>query len=120
MALLSLGQVWLAATAGLLHAIGKFGSACRWRPLPGWRADWPDFYRSVVLASRVPAILARAIDLARSRPADAPWIDLLTPLTLLVCYAVWSSADLLLFRARSRRLSPPEGRGARRTLPHRR
>ena len=30
-ALLSLGQVMLAATAGGLHALGKFGSAFRWR-----------------------------------------------------------------------------------------
>ena len=103
MALLSLGHVMLAATAGLLHAVGKFGSAWKWQPLPGWRSTWPDFFRTAVLASRVPAILASSIDLARvaSRAPTPPrrpaaW---LTPLTLLVCYAVWCKADLMLFRA---------------------
>jgi hypothetical protein len=97
-ALLSLGHVMLAATAGLLHAAGKFGSAWKWRPIPGWGSTWPDFYRSAVLASRVPAILAALIDLTdvlTRSDAGTPW----TPLTLLVCYALWSWADVLLFRA---------------------
>jgi hypothetical protein len=99
-ALLSLGQVMLAATAGLLHAAGKFGSAWKWRPLPGWRPDWPDFYRSAVLASRVPALLAALIDLFDVVAAGGPSTALLTPLTLLVCYVLWSKADLMLFRSR--------------------
>ncbi len=101
-ALLSLGHVMLAVTAGLLHAFGKFGSAWKWRPLPGWRATWPDFFRTMVLASRVPAILASSIDLAHvvaSGDAATPVSAWLTPLTLLVCYAVWCKADLMLFRA---------------------
>ena len=100
-ALLGLGQVMLAATAGLLHALGKFGSAWGWRPLPGWPATWPDFFRIAVLASRVPALLATTRDLARvaadassTTPASA-W---LTPLTLLVCYLLWCKADLMLVR----------------------
>lgn len=104
-ALLSLGQVILAVTAGLLHAYGKFGSAAKWRPVPGWRPEWPDFFRTMVLASRVPAILAAGLDLARvaatagpATPASA-WM---TPLTLLVCYALWCKADLLLFQASRR------------------
>jgi hypothetical protein len=100
-ALLSLGQVMLAATAGLLHAVGKFGSACKWRPIPGWPATWPDCFRAAVLASRVPALLAALIDLlevlARS-DAGTPWSAWLTPLTLLVCYALWCKADLMLFQ----------------------
>ena len=102
MALISLGHVMLAATAGLLHALGKFGSAGKWQPLPGWRSTWPDFFRTAVLASRVPAMLATSIDLARvAANADAatPAAAWLTPLTLLVCYAVWCKADLMLFRA---------------------
>ena len=101
-ALISLGHVMLAATAGLLHAVGKFGSAGKWRPLPGWRSTWPDFFRTAVLASRVPAMLATSIDLARvASHADAttPAAAWLTPLTLLICYAVWCKADLMLFRA---------------------
>ena len=58
LALLCLGQPLLAATAGLFHALGKFGSARHWRPLPGWQGGWPNLYRTLVLASRVPAILA--------------------------------------------------------------
>ena len=54
LALLSLGQPVLAATAGLLHALGKFGSARHWRPLPGWQGDWPNFYRTLVLVEPRP------------------------------------------------------------------
>ena len=101
-ALLSLGHVMLAITAGLLHALGKFGSAWKWRPVPGWRTTWPDCFRTMVLASRIPAILASALDLAHAvatadaATAAAAW---LTPLTLHVCYALWCKADLMLFHA---------------------
>jgi hypothetical protein len=103
-ALLGLGQVMLAATAGLLHALGKFGSAWRWPPMPGWPSAWPDFFRTAVLASRVPALLATTIDLVRvaTSPGGATPSAWLTPLTLLVCYALWCRADLMLFRASSR------------------
>lgn len=104
-ALLSLGHVMLAATAGLLHALGKFGSAWKWRPIPGWRPEWPDFFRTAVLASRVPAILATALDLMRvaaSADAGTPASAWMTPLSLLVCYLVWCKADLLLYRASAR------------------
>ena len=77
----------LAATAGLLHALGKFGSGWKWRPLPGWRPTWPDFFRTAVLASRVPAFLATTIDLAyvaMTWEPGTPWSAMLTPLTLLV------------------------------------
>ena len=103
--LLSLGHVMLAVTAGLLHAAGKFGSAWTWRPLPGWRPAWPDFFRTLVLASRVPAMLAAAFDLTRalSAPqAGAVASTWLTPLALLVCYSVWCRADLMLVRASAR------------------
>ena len=70
-ALFGLGQPLLAATAGLLHAAGKFGSAYRW-PTGPWPARWPDLWRSAVLASRVPALLAAAIGLLeRSRVRGA-------------------------------------------------
>jgi hypothetical protein len=98
-ALLSLGHVMLAATAGLLHAFGKFGSAWKWRALPGWRAGWPDCFRTLVLASRVPAILASSIDLAHAAAGGAPAGAWVMPLTLLVCYGLWCKADLMLFRA---------------------
>jgi hypothetical protein len=99
-ALLDLGQPVLALTAGLLHAAGKFGSAWRWRSIPGWPSDWPNVYRSAVLASRVPAIIAAACELLwvlGTFGPFTPWNALLTPLTLLVCYLLWCRADLMLF-----------------------
>lgn len=97
LALLSLGQVALAVTSGLLHALGKFGSARHWQPMPGWHRDWPNFYRSLVLASRIPAILATLLGLldvftTTNAPASA-WV---MPLVFLGCYAFWCRADLML------------------------
>ena len=100
LALLSLGQPVLAATAGLLHALGKFGSARHWRPMPGWQGDWPNFYRTLVLVSRVPAILATIfglIDVLATRTAGTPSSAWLMPLVFLGCYAFWCRADLMLF-----------------------
>lgn len=100
LALFSLGQPVLAATAGLLHALGKFGSARHWRPMPGWRSDWPNFWRTLVPVSRVPAILASIFGLAdvlATRTADTPSSAWLMPLVFLGCYALWCRADLMLF-----------------------
>jgi hypothetical protein len=91
-ALLGFGQPVLAAFSGLLHALGKLGSAFAWRSA-GWPAGWPDAWRTAVLASRVPAMLAALIELARV----AAWPAAAGPLTLLVCYVLWAKADLLLF-----------------------
>lgn len=95
-----LGQPMLAATAGLLHAAGKFASA--WHkageqlPFP-WPRNWPDPFRAVVLASRFPAIAAALLELWQA--AGSGWTDeILAPATLLICYLLWSKADLLLIR----------------------
>jgi hypothetical protein len=95
-----LGQPWLAATAGLLHAAGKFGSA--WHRAEeafpfAWPQHWPDPSRTAVLASRLPAIAAALLELW---PAviSGEMDRVLGPATLLVCYLLWSKADLLLFR----------------------
>ena len=99
-ALLSLGHVMLAVTAGLLHALGKFGSAGHRRPMPGWQGNWPNFYRTLVLVSRVPAILATIlglIDVLATRTAATPSSAWLMPLVFLGCYAFWCRADLMLF-----------------------
>jgi hypothetical protein len=99
-ALLALGQPFLAATAGLLHAAGKFGSAvCKADGASG--TDWPWLFRASVLVSRVPAMLAALIELLGHLPALAhggPTLPALMPATLLVCYMLWAKADLLLFR----------------------
>lgn len=98
------GLPLLAATAGVLHALGKLGSALH-KPgapgVPGWPGTWPDPYRSIVLLSRVPATLVAALALA----AGLSGMDLvglvpvlLGPGVLLVCNLLWAKADLLLFR----------------------
>ncbi|MER8378346.1 MULTISPECIES: hypothetical protein [unclassified Mesorhizobium] len=99
-ALFLLGQPVLAATAGLLHALGKFGSAVSGMIVPGWPARWPDPFRSAVLASRLPAALAAALSAGSAVPevwSGASPALVTAPLTLLACYALWARADLLLF-----------------------
>jgi hypothetical protein len=103
-ALLLLGDTLLAATSGLLHALGKFGSTFHrpGTPVPIWPAAWPDPFRSAVLASRVPAILATAVALGsalRHVWSGGSFATLAMPLTLLGCYLLWTKADLLLFGA---------------------
>ncbi|MER8826647.1 hypothetical protein NKH73_11575 [Mesorhizobium sp. M0938] len=99
-ALFLLGQPVLAATAGLLHALGKFGSAAFGSGVPGWPTAWPDPFRSAVLASRLPAMLAAALSIGAALPevrlGDSPAL-IAEPLTLLACYLLWARADLLLF-----------------------
>jgi hypothetical protein len=98
--LLMLGQPILAATSGLLHAFGKFGSALH-RPNAASLYDWQWIFRAVVIESRVPAILAALIELARLAPGlsdGAPLIPLVTPAALLICYLVWTKADILLLK----------------------
>jgi hypothetical protein len=98
--LLMLGQPILAATSGLLHAFGKFGSALH-RPNAASLYDWQWIFRAVVIESRVPAILAALIELARLAPGlaeGAPLIPLVTPAALLICYLIWTKADILLLK----------------------
>jgi hypothetical protein len=99
-ALLKLGQPFLAATAGLLHAAGKLSSAiCKSDAASG--TDWPWIFRASVLVSRVPAMLAALIELLGHLTAlthGGPTLPALMPATLLVCYVLWAKADLLLFR----------------------
>lgn len=96
------GHPYLAATAGLLHAAGKFGSA--WAvPSVGvlWPAHWPDLWRSLVLASRIPALLAATLSLATEASGTGAATALITPATLIACYLLWIKADLLLFSGNS-------------------
>ncbi|TIN90739.1 MAG: hypothetical protein E5Y06_31330 [Mesorhizobium sp.] len=101
-ALLLFGQPLLAATAGLMHALGKFGSAAH-RPgaaFAGWPAGWPDPFRSAVLGSRLPAMLAATLSAVTALPlvwSGGSLALVATPLTLLACYLLWAWADLLLF-----------------------
>jgi hypothetical protein len=99
--LLMLGQPILAATSGLLHAFGKFGSAlCNPKRVSAY--DWPWIFRAVVIESRVPAVLAALLELARFAPAlwdGAQIAQAITAATLLVCYLLWTKADLMLLKS---------------------
>jgi hypothetical protein len=100
-----LGLPLLAATAGLLHALGKLGSALHppgTPALPGWPESWPDPFRSVVLFSRVPATMVAALALGAGLTGTDPqgiMPALLGPGVLMVCNLLWAKADLLLFRS---------------------
>ncbi len=91
------GQHMLALFSGALHALGKFGSAWLRRPA-FWPEAWPDFYRTAVLASRIPAIGVALIGLGAWQTASSLSV-LLAWSALLGSYVLWASADLLLFRA---------------------
>jgi hypothetical protein len=101
-ALLLLGDTLLAATSGLLHALGKFGSTFHrpGAPVPIWPAAWPDPFRTAVLASRLPAMLVTTGVLGSTLAqvwSGGSFATLAMPLTLLGCYLLWTKADLLLF-----------------------
>ncbi|RUW87706.1 hypothetical protein EOA13_29555 [Mesorhizobium sp. M7A.F.Ca.US.011.01.1.1] len=103
LALFELGHPLLALTSGLLHSVGKFGSACH-RPgvqILNLSEHRLEPFRIMVLLSRLPALIAAGTGLCASlfkfevgQPQH--WS---TPATLLVCYLLWSWADLLLFRS---------------------
>jgi len=103
--LVLVGNVLLAVTSTVLLAGGKLGSAL----MPG--ASWilrvpglPPFdpFRLAVVASRLPAFLAIGVALLSPALSGAPTsAGLVTQqLILLLCYTLWTRADILLLRAR--------------------
>jgi hypothetical protein len=92
--LMFLGQPMLAATAGALHAVGKYGSV-----VVSKFPQWGPLCRAAVVVSRIPAMAATLLKL-RQVVVDHPLlsIEVLTPITMLVCYGLWLTADLLLLR----------------------
>jgi hypothetical protein len=93
-----LGNPVLAATSGLLHAAGKFGSAFSARgklSFGGRRIDASTLCRIVVLISRGPALIAISADILSSRARDDGSFAFIS-LVMLVCYLIWSVADLML------------------------
>ncbi len=95
--LLFLRQPMLAATGGALHAIGKYGSVVALR-LP----KWSSLCRAAVVVSRIPAIVATLLAVTLVVDDHPIWsIELLTPVTMLVCYGLWLLADLLLRPAKA-------------------
>ena len=72
-ALAAFGDVLLAVASGLLLAAGKFGSALVPEDYAAPDANpWPNRFRTAVLASRLPALAALALELARLLGSDAP------------------------------------------------
>jgi len=94
--LFQLGEPLLAATSGLLHAAGKFGSALP----PVVQARLPHgatAFRLTVVVSRIPALVAVLLQ-AQTALAGAPAEPLAATLLLLLCYLLWLKADLALLR----------------------
>ena len=101
-ALATFGDIILALASGLLLAAGKLGSALVPENVaaaePG---PWPRRFRLLVIASRVPALASLAIQSAVlfTSHDTAPGGSLvLTPVTL-VCFVLWTRADMLLMRS---------------------
>lgn len=70
-----------------------------------WGLAWPDSFRSAVLASRLPAMLATTVALGGTFPRvwlGESFAALAMQLSLLGCYLLWTKADLLLLGARSK------------------
>lgn len=87
--LVIMGNPWLAASAGLLHAAGKFGSA-----LGGMRVA--DFCKDLVLVSRVPAVLVGGAALWRELALLENLQELLLSLSFMTCCLIWAAADWML------------------------
>lgn len=95
--LLLLGQPLLAATSGLLHAAGKFGSALP----PRLQTRLPfgsGAFRLTVVASRIPALVAVLLQ-ARAAIAGAEAQPLVASALLLLCYMLWLKADITLLKS---------------------
>lgn len=103
------GSLLLALTSTALLAGGKFASAI-WadRPLtlrldvaatvPAASIFSVDLFRSAVILSRIPAIASLAIALWAAMANAAPALDVVQFAILLVCYGLWTSADVALNR----------------------
>ncbi len=88
-----MGHPVLAATAGLIHAAGKFGSALPER-VQARLPVGPGVFRGIVVASRLPALAAVTIDLARAADVESMAAGGL----LVLCYGLWLKADVALMR----------------------
>ncbi|MES2539885.1 MAG: hypothetical protein V4583_04785 [Pseudomonadota bacterium] len=92
-----MGQPVLAATAGLLHAAGKFGSALPER-MQRRMPFGPAVFRAVVVASRLPALAAVGLQL-QSAVHLGDTQDMAAAGLLVLCYGLWLKADVALMRS---------------------
>jgi hypothetical protein len=101
--LMILGNPWLAASAGAMHALGKFGSALAGTE-PSQQALISErtgaFFKDLVLMSRVPAILAAAVALVEEFTIPLSAQGLLLALTFVACCIIWATADWMLLSPR--------------------
>lgn len=89
--LLLTGQPVLAASSGLLHAAGKFGSALPAK-VQSALPFGPGLCRGAVVASRLPALALVLVE------AEAGTQPLGAAALLTGCYLIWLTADLRLMR----------------------
>ena len=95
--LFMLGQPVLAATSGLLHAVGKFGSTLH--PDVQNRVPFgPRAFRLTVVASRIPALVAVLIEVEEALVGD-PAQPLAASTLLVLCYLLWLKADVALLKS---------------------
>lgn len=101
-AFFALGNVLLALTAGLLHAVGKAGSAfiASSRKPADQLVLSGTLCREVVILSRVPAAVMAFGGLFAADPASR-----FVSAVLLACCLIWAAADIMLLPPESR-LSP--------------
>jgi len=86
------GQPILALASATLHSTGKLGSS-----LAGGRSEpLCRLARRLVLGSRAFGLLAGASALPSASGASAS--DIVMSATLVVCYLLWASADILLMK----------------------
>lgn len=100
--LLYLGQPMLAIFTGLLVVFGKLGSAVfgdEGNAVPFWPWDWPDLFRSMVLAGRLPAIAAAGLELSHQIGIGGGAPSIIQPAVLVLCHLLWMRADFLLFQS---------------------
>lgn len=100
--LFALGDPFMAATSGLLHAAGKFGSAFyKNRGSSSDGIERHKLFRMAVLLSRAPALLISTVALLHGVSTIADGGSALTTASaasLIACYLLWAKADLLLLR----------------------
>lgn len=94
--LIMMGNLWLAASAGVLHAAGKFGSALGGAATGQGSLGYADLCKDIVLASRVPAILVGAAALwGQLMVLESPQ-ELVLSLSFVACCLIWGAADWML------------------------
>jgi hypothetical protein len=87
--LFTLGNPVLAASAGVLHAAGKLGSASGSERMLSWRGrsvTFSDLCKDAVLFSRVPAALSAVVGLR------GDWLSM----SVVACCLFWGTADWML------------------------